>query len=75
MSTQKALYLLEPKGQYAVQERDIQEPGPGEVLVEIHATALNPSTGRFRYSTCSSRTTLPFSVQTPQASLRRSVRE
>lgn len=42
MSTPKALYLLEPKGQFAVQERDIQEPGPGEVLVEIHATALNP---------------------------------
>jgi len=42
MSTQKALYLLEPKGKFAVQERDIQEPGPGEVLVEIHATALNP---------------------------------
>lgn len=42
MSTQKALYLLEPKGKFAVQERDVQEPGPGEVLVEIHATALNP---------------------------------
>ena len=39
---QKALYLLEPKGQYAVQEKDIPEPGPGEVLVQIHATALNP---------------------------------
>ena len=42
MSTQKALFLVEPKGEFAVKERDIQEPGPGEVLVEIHATALNP---------------------------------
>lgn len=43
MSTkQKVLYLLEAKGQYAVQEKDIPEPGPGEVLVQIHATALNP---------------------------------
>lgn len=38
----KALYLLEPKGPYAVQEKDIPQPGPGEVLVQIHATALNP---------------------------------
>ena len=42
MSTQKALFLLESKGEFAVKERDIQEPGPGEVLIEIHATALNP---------------------------------
>jgi hypothetical protein len=43
MSTQqKALYLVEPQGDFEVRSRDIQEPGPGEVLVEIHATALNP---------------------------------
>ena len=24
------------------QEKDIDEPGPGEVLVEVHAAALNP---------------------------------
>ena len=43
MSTKpKALYLLEAKGQYAVQERDVLEPGPGEVLVQIRAAALNP---------------------------------
>jgi len=42
MSTQKALYLLELKGQFAVRQKDIQEPGPGEILVEIHAAALNP---------------------------------
>ena len=39
---QKSLLLLAPKGEYAVQETDIPTPGPGEVLVEIHATALNP---------------------------------
>ncbi|EKM58627.1 uncharacterized protein PHACADRAFT_207436 [Phanerochaete carnosa HHB-10118-sp] len=43
MSSQKALYLLQAKGQFAIKERDIQEPGPNEVLVEIHATALNPA--------------------------------
>nr|BAK40869.1 medium-chain dehydrogenase/reductase like protein [Phanerochaete sordida] len=42
MSTQKALVVLEPKGAFAVQDRDIQEPGAGEVLVELRATALNP---------------------------------
>ena len=42
MSTQKALYLLEPKGKFAVKERDIQEPGSGEVLVEVQAAGLNP---------------------------------
>lgn len=42
MSTQKALYLLEFKGKYGLKERDMQEPGPGEVLVKIQATALNP---------------------------------
>ncbi|KIP04739.1 hypothetical protein PHLGIDRAFT_182222 [Phlebiopsis gigantea 11061_1 CR5-6] len=38
----KALYLLEPKGQFEVREKEIPQPGPGEVLVQIHATALNP---------------------------------
>lgn len=45
MSTKQktlALFLLEAQGQYAVQEKDVPEPGPGEVLVQIHATALNP---------------------------------
>lgn len=42
MSTQKALYLVEAKGALAVRQREIPTPGAGEVLVEIHATALNP---------------------------------
>jgi NADPH:quinone reductase-like Zn-dependent oxidoreductase len=44
MSTQqKALYLVEPQENYEVRSREIQEPGPGELLVEIRAAALNPS--------------------------------
>lgn len=42
MSVQKALYLVEAKGALEVQERDIPAPGPGEILVEVHATGLNP---------------------------------
>lgn len=39
---QKALFLAGPKGHFVVQERHVPEPGSGEVLVEVHATALNP---------------------------------
>ncbi|PSR83376.1 hypothetical protein PHLCEN_2v5755 [Hermanssonia centrifuga] len=39
---QKSLLLLEKQGPFAIQNTDIPEPGPGELLVEIHATALNP---------------------------------
>ena len=39
---QKALLLVEPKGELEVRTIDVPEPGPGEVLVEIYATALNP---------------------------------
>lgn len=39
---QKSLVLLEPHGKFVVQSRDIPHPGPGEVLVEVHSTALNP---------------------------------
>lgn len=42
MSPQKALYLLELHGKFSVQDKDVPEPGPGEVLVEVHSTALNP---------------------------------
>ena len=41
-SQQKALFLVEPKGAFAVQPTDIPKPGPGELVVEIHATSLNP---------------------------------
>lgn len=39
---QKSLLLLEKSGEFSVQETAIPEPGPGELLVEIRATALNP---------------------------------
>ena len=39
---QKSLLLLEPKGSFEIRETDIPTPGPGELLVEVHATALNP---------------------------------
>ncbi|GJE89864.1 zinc-binding alcohol dehydrogenase family protein [Phanerochaete sordida] len=42
MTTQKALFLEKIKGKLFIQDRDIQEAETGEVLVEIHATALNP---------------------------------
>ncbi|KII89534.1 hypothetical protein PLICRDRAFT_53924 [Plicaturopsis crispa FD-325 SS-3] len=39
---QKALYLKSKHGVYEVGPKDIQKPGPGELLVKIFATALNP---------------------------------
>ena len=39
---QKALFLLEAKGAFAVQQKDIPKPGPGELVVEVLATSLNP---------------------------------
>ncbi|KAL0577174.1 hypothetical protein V5O48_004813 [Marasmius crinis-equi] len=42
MSTQKALYLKEKHGAFVVSQRDIPVPGVGELLVKVHAAALNP---------------------------------
>lgn len=43
MSTQqKAFVILEAKGKVAVASTTIPEPGPGEVLVEVRAAAINP---------------------------------
>ncbi|EGO00265.1 hypothetical protein SERLA73DRAFT_107303 [Serpula lacrymans var. lacrymans S7.3] len=42
MSSQRALWLPEEKGKYTLVMKEIQEPGPGEVLVKILATTLNP---------------------------------
>jgi NADPH:quinone reductase-like Zn-dependent oxidoreductase len=44
MSTpkQKALFLTEAKGKFTVGITEIPKPGPGEILAEIQATALNP---------------------------------
>ncbi|EJD07038.1 GroES-like protein [Fomitiporia mediterranea MF3/22] len=42
MAEQKALLLETPKGELRVRQIPIPKPGPGELLVKIHATALNP---------------------------------
>ncbi|GJE89916.1 zinc-binding alcohol dehydrogenase family protein [Phanerochaete sordida] len=42
MSSQKALFLLERLGKFGLGTNTIPEPAPGELLVEIRATALNP---------------------------------
>ena len=39
---QKALFLLEPHGIFAVKDIGTPKPGPREVLVEVHAAGLNP---------------------------------
>ncbi|EGN98743.1 hypothetical protein SERLA73DRAFT_181366 [Serpula lacrymans var. lacrymans S7.3] len=39
---QKALFLQSKQGKFVVSPRDIPKPGNGEVLLKIHATALNP---------------------------------
>ncbi|KII90648.1 hypothetical protein PLICRDRAFT_39221 [Plicaturopsis crispa FD-325 SS-3] len=50
---QKALWLKSKQGSFEVGDKDIPKPGPGEILVKIHATALNPvdwkiqASGRF----------------------------
>jgi NADPH:quinone reductase-like Zn-dependent oxidoreductase len=41
-SQQKALWLKEAKAEFAVGPKPIDKPGPGELLVKIEATALNP---------------------------------
>lgn len=43
MATQKALLLLEKHGEFALRDIPVPAPpGPGELLVEVKATALNP---------------------------------
>lgn len=39
---QKALFLSGPKGRFVTRNTTVPSPGTGEILVEIHATALNP---------------------------------
>ncbi len=42
MSTHKALVVLEKGGEYVVRDIPTPKPGPGELLVDVKATALNP---------------------------------
>ncbi|KAL5504372.1 hypothetical protein ACEPAH_8446 [Sanghuangporus vaninii] len=48
MAEQKALFLEAPVGEFRVRSKAIQKPGPGELLVKIHATALNPVDWKIR---------------------------
>ncbi|KAJ4295011.1 hypothetical protein N0V90_007019 [Kalmusia sp. IMI 367209] len=43
MSGNKAAFLEEPKGKFVVRDAPIEQPGPGEVLVKIHAGAIQPA--------------------------------
>ena len=42
MTTHKALLLLEKQGSLAVRDIETPKPGPGELLIEVRATGLNP---------------------------------
>ena len=49
MAQQKALFLETPvNGEFRVRTKAIPKPGPGEVLVKIHATGLNPVEWKIR---------------------------
>jgi NADPH:quinone reductase-like Zn-dependent oxidoreductase len=41
-ATQKALFLDKKFGNLVINETEIYKPGPGEVLIKIQATSLNP---------------------------------
>ena len=41
--TQKAVYLSAPNGgDLVIKEKPIPTPGPGELLIKLHASAFNP---------------------------------
>ncbi|KAH9919389.1 chaperonin 10-like protein [Fomitopsis serialis] len=42
MSQQKVLYLQSKNGPFAVASAPVPKPGPGEVLIKVQSTALNP---------------------------------
>lgn len=42
MTTQKALWLPKVGAEFTLGKNEIPEPGPGEVLVKLEASALNP---------------------------------
>ncbi|KAH9919388.1 chaperonin 10-like protein [Fomitopsis serialis] len=42
MSQQKVLYLQSKNGSFAVASAPVPKPGPGEVLIKVQSTALNP---------------------------------
>ena len=42
MAEQKALFLESVDGEFVVRNTSIPKPGPGQILVKILASALNP---------------------------------
>ena len=40
--TQKALYLNKKFGDFVLDDAPIYKPGPGEILIKVQATSLNP---------------------------------
>ena len=42
MATQKALWLPKIGAEFILGQNEVPEPGPGEVLVKLEASALNP---------------------------------
>ncbi|KAL5376810.1 hypothetical protein DPSP01_010221 [Paraphaeosphaeria sporulosa] len=43
MSGNRAAFLVEPKGCFEVRDAPMEQPGPGEVLIKVHAVALQPA--------------------------------
>lgn len=41
-SQQKVLYLTKKHGSFEVHTANVLKPGPGQILVKVEATALNP---------------------------------
>lgn len=39
---QKAIFLTEAKGSFEIHTVNVSKPGPGQILMKIEATALNP---------------------------------
>ena len=42
MAQQKALFIQEPKGEWKVSTKAIPKAKPGELVVKVEATTLNP---------------------------------
>lgn len=41
-SVQKALFLEKKFGDLIIKDTEVYKPGPGEILIKIQATSLNP---------------------------------
>ena len=42
-SQQKALYLAKKNGPFEIHAADVPKPGPGQILVKVEASGLNPA--------------------------------